>query len=77
MTMKLTLAVTLECLPEECRVQLLESDTPITVHYSTRVKANPSLKIRPGQLVALNTATDNPGSSLSLALFQSRAIERR
>lgn len=60
MTMKLTLAVTLECLPEECRVQLLESDTPITVHYSTRVKANPSLKIRPGQLVALNTATDIP-----------------
>ncbi len=60
MTMKLILAVALECLPEECRVQLLDSDTPISVHYSTRVKANPSLVIRPGQLVALNTATDIP-----------------
>jgi hypothetical protein len=51
--MKLTLAIALECFPSECRVQLLEADTPGTVHYSPPVQAR--LIIRPGQLVALDT----------------------
>ncbi len=55
MSMKLTLAIALECFPTECRVQLLDSDRPTTVPYSARVLANPLLVIRPGQLVALDT----------------------
>ncbi len=58
MPMKLTLAVALECFPTECRVQLLEEDTPITVHYSAPVKSN--IVIRPDQLVALDTSPDVP-----------------
>ncbi len=53
MTMKLTLAIVLECFPTECRVQLLEDSTPITVHYSAPVQAR--IKIYPDQLVALDT----------------------
>lgn len=58
MSMKLTLAIALECFPTECRVQLLEGVTPITVHYSAPVQAR--LQIRPGQLVALDTNPDTP-----------------
>lgn len=58
MSMKLTLAVALECFPTECRVQLLDSDTPITVHYSAPVQAR--IKIWPGQLVALDTNPATP-----------------
>ena len=58
MTMKLTLAIALECFPTECRVQLLEDSAPITVHYSAPVQAR--LKIYPGQLVALDTNPATP-----------------
>jgi hypothetical protein len=56
--MKLTLAIALECSPTECRVQLLDADTPITVRYSPPVQAR--LIIRPGQLVALDTNPTPP-----------------
>jgi hypothetical protein len=56
--MKLTLAVVLECSPTECKVQPLEEDMPITVHYSAPVKSN--IVIRPDQLVALDTTPDVP-----------------
>jgi hypothetical protein len=58
MPMKLTLAVTLECPPAECRVQLLDQAEPVTVHYSARVQAR--IKIWPGQLVALDTTPAIP-----------------
>ncbi len=58
MSMKLALAIALECLPTECKVQFLESDTPVTVHYSARVQAR--IKIHPGQLVALDTTPAIP-----------------
>jgi hypothetical protein len=56
--MKLALAIALECFPTECRVQLLDSDTPITVNYAAPVQAR--IIIRPGQLVALDTNPETP-----------------
>jgi hypothetical protein len=58
MPMTFTLAIALECSPNECRVQLLDADTPITVRYSPPVQAR--LIIRPGQLVALDTTPSPP-----------------
>lgn len=58
MSLKLTLAIALECFPTECRVQLLDTDTPTTVNYSPPVQAR--IKIWPGQLVALNTVPAIP-----------------
>ena len=58
MNMKLTLAVALECFPTDCRVQLVEGGSIITAAYSAPVQAH--IKVRPGQLVALDTNPATP-----------------
>jgi hypothetical protein len=52
MSMNLTLAIALECSPEECQIELVESGEKLTVRYSAPIQKN--IKIFPGQLVALD-----------------------
>lgn len=59
MNMKLTLAVALECGPTDCRVQLVEDGSIITVAYSAPVHSR-GLKIHPHQLVVLDTNPTTP-----------------
>lgn len=58
MSMKLTLAIALDCSPTECKAQLLESGGVVLAQYSAPVQAR--IKTMPGQLVALNLNPARP-----------------
>ena len=56
--MNLKLAIVKSCSETGCRVITLDSNSPLNVNYSKLVQDR--IKIRPGQMVALNTETNPP-----------------